>query len=204
LNATETRYVDSTNGCNCAYRKSVIVEVGNFDPRAIGAEEIELEWRILRSGYLILYTPFARIVHNKTFDFVRFCKWLYRLGKDRACVTQLHWCQMITGRAFRPILPPAIALAVFSPVIFALIMLVGVMVDRATFTAFVPIAGYTALALFNFARGICHLRSCKLAAESVVFLVAGHVAFVFGWWAYLLGADRMGTRDPSRDRRGVC
>lgn len=72
--------VESTNGCNSAYRKDAIFEVGGFDSNNPAAEEIELEWRLAIAGYKILFTPEAHIMHNRKFTFKNTLRWLYRHG----------------------------------------------------------------------------------------------------------------------------
>lgn len=57
---------DAVIGCNSAYRKQALLEVGGFDASAGRhiAEDTELHRRILNRGYLVKYDP-ACVVHHR-------------------------------------------------------------------------------------------------------------------------------------------
>ena len=49
---------------NVAYRRSVLREVGGFDPTLRCAEDYDLAWRILDHGHRIVHEPRAVVLHN--------------------------------------------------------------------------------------------------------------------------------------------
>jgi len=52
-------------GCNCSFRKNVLLEIGCFDERFIyGHEETDLCERVLRAGYRLLYNPKVVVFHD--------------------------------------------------------------------------------------------------------------------------------------------
>lgn len=58
--------VDHVQGCNMAFRRSLILKVGGFDKRFGGnahLEETDLCMRIRRLGYKIIYLPKASLIH---------------------------------------------------------------------------------------------------------------------------------------------
>lgn len=58
--------VDHAQGCNMAFRRSLVVEVGGFDKRFGGSahlEETDLCMRIKALGYKIVYLPNASLIH---------------------------------------------------------------------------------------------------------------------------------------------
>jgi len=52
-------------GCNCSFRKKVLLEIGCFDERfATRHEETDLCERVLRAGYRLLYNPKIVVYHD--------------------------------------------------------------------------------------------------------------------------------------------
>jgi cellulose synthase/poly-beta-1,6-N-acetylglucosamine synthase-like glycosyltransferase len=62
---------------NTSYRKSVLEEVGGFDESLIGAEDSELNMKILKKGYMLRYNPRAVVHHHhRVFQATEaFCSW---------------------------------------------------------------------------------------------------------------------------------
>ncbi len=80
----ETKYFV---GCNMAFRKSAIVEVGLFDPKIkYGHDENELCSRLQEAGYRLIYTPYAVVQHNYVASFSALLKKKYKLGKSHVYV----------------------------------------------------------------------------------------------------------------------
>jgi O-antigen biosynthesis protein len=53
-------------GCNMAYRKSVLLEIGMFDPthRAAG-DDVDVCWKLLARGHKIAFSPSALVYHHR-------------------------------------------------------------------------------------------------------------------------------------------
>ena len=78
------------SGCNVAYRKSAIEEVGWFNEFLITCEDEELDYRILKKGYGILYTPDAKVNHYRRPTLKGFLKQAYRYAVGRMQAIKLH------------------------------------------------------------------------------------------------------------------
>ena len=78
------------SGCNVAYRKSVIEEAGWFNEKLITCEDEELDYRILKKGYRILYTPDAKVDHYRRPTWKGFLKQAYRYAVGRMQAIKLH------------------------------------------------------------------------------------------------------------------
>ncbi len=76
------RLVRSISGCNSMYRRQDILEVGGFNPSLPGAEDTELNSRLLRKGKL-LYLPEAIILHDHGRGLKDFARQMLRYGRDR-------------------------------------------------------------------------------------------------------------------------
>lgn len=69
--------------CNSAYRKSVLEEVGGFDENLWPAEDVELDLKIRRRGYKLLYNPAAVVGHYRPTTYGGFARMMRRYGASQ-------------------------------------------------------------------------------------------------------------------------
>lgn len=82
------RLVKSISGCNSMYRREDILRVGGFRPSLPGAEDAELNGRLLAEGKL-LYLPAAVILHDHGRGIKEFARQMLRYGRDRGVARRL-------------------------------------------------------------------------------------------------------------------
>jgi cellulose synthase/poly-beta-1,6-N-acetylglucosamine synthase-like glycosyltransferase len=82
------RFVDHISFA--CYRKKYVEEVGNFDPDFWCGQDAELDLRLLRAGYKILYTPDTKVYHYKRNTLRSLFKQMYRYGIARAKMAKKH------------------------------------------------------------------------------------------------------------------
>jgi len=76
--------------CNVMYRKNVLEKVGGFNHNLITVDDEELDYRIRRKGYRILYTPHAVVYHYRRRTWRSFVKMAYNYGLGRGQAVKLH------------------------------------------------------------------------------------------------------------------
>lgn len=86
----ETQEIYHNPTCNVVYRREIIEEVGGFNHDLITVDDEEMDYRIQRQGYTILYTPDAEVLHYRRPSWKSFTKMGYRYGIGRAQATKLH------------------------------------------------------------------------------------------------------------------
>lgn len=71
--------------CNSAYRKTVLEEAGGFDEAQFPGEDIELDLKIRRLGYSLVYNPRAVVAHYRpgSHSGVARMMWRYGWGEGR-------------------------------------------------------------------------------------------------------------------------
>jgi len=84
----EERFVEHVS-FSC-YRKGIVEEVGNFDPEFWCGQDAELDIRIKKAGYKILYTPETQVYHFKRSTFRSLFRQMYRYGLARAKMVKKH------------------------------------------------------------------------------------------------------------------
>lgn len=72
------------------YRKKVVEEVGNFDPEFWCGQDAELDIRLYKAGYKILYTPETKVYHFKRNTVRSLFRQMYRYGIARAKMVKKH------------------------------------------------------------------------------------------------------------------
>ncbi len=82
------RFVDHISFA--CYRKKYVEEVGNFDPDFWCGQDAELDLRLLKAGYKILYTPDTKVYHYKRNTLRSLFKQMYRYGIARAKMVKKH------------------------------------------------------------------------------------------------------------------
>lgn len=66
--------------CNGMYRKEVLEEVGGFNEDLWPGEDVELDLKIRRRGYKLIYNPAASVAHYRPGTYRGFARMLYRYG----------------------------------------------------------------------------------------------------------------------------
>jgi len=72
------------------YRKKPVNEVGNFDPEFWCGQDAELDLRLIKAGYKILYTPETKVYHFKRNTLKSLFRQMYRYGIARAKMIKKH------------------------------------------------------------------------------------------------------------------
>ncbi|MEM0203265.1 MAG: glycosyltransferase [Archaeoglobaceae archaeon] len=90
FNANEVVEIYHNPTCNVMYRKKVLEEVGGFNHRLITVDDEELDYRIRKRGYKILFTPKAVVYHYRRRSWKSFAKMAYTYGIGRMQAIKLH------------------------------------------------------------------------------------------------------------------
>ncbi|MBI2846620.1 MAG: glycosyltransferase [Chloroflexi bacterium] len=168
----ERRFVKSISGCNSLYRRDVLVEAGGFNVNLSGADETELNSRLLKKGKL-LYVPEALVAHDHGRGLKEFAKQMYRYGIWR------RECRVWDLPVIPPLLAPILLLSlIFTPWVFL---------------SFFGLYVLMALAMgLNFA---VQKRDARYLLTIPVVLVVEHFFFIIGFWKETVSPTRMSTRE---------
>jgi len=68
------------SSCNSMYRKAVVDSVGGFDEELWPGEDVDLDYRITRQGYKLMFNPRAAVRHHRPRDLRGFFRMMVRYG----------------------------------------------------------------------------------------------------------------------------
>ena len=72
-------------GCNMAFRKSALEEIGGFDPQFRSAgDDVDVCWRLQKKGYTLGFSPSAMVWHHQRNSLVAYWKQQIGYGKAEA------------------------------------------------------------------------------------------------------------------------
>jgi cellulose synthase/poly-beta-1,6-N-acetylglucosamine synthase-like glycosyltransferase len=75
---------------NCMYRRDVVERVGGFDEELPACEDVDLSWKVVLSGYLLVNCPEASVVHWNDDDWQKFVKKSWRQGRGSAVLAKRY------------------------------------------------------------------------------------------------------------------
>jgi GT2 family glycosyltransferase len=116
----EERFAEHIPTCNLCLKKQVFEDVGLFDEKFVKGQDLELNYRITKAGFKLLYSPKIQVVHYRKSHIRSFVKQIYKWAKAKVAIIKKHGFDGLLSHIY---LWPAYALAVLagSIVIFSLI-----------------------------------------------------------------------------------
>jgi succinoglycan biosynthesis protein ExoA len=99
------------SGCNAAYKKKAIIEVGGFNKSLVTCEDEELDFRIREKGYTLLYVPNVLVDHYRRPTYKKIFEQARRYAIGRAQAIKLHpkmgkWFHFIPALLLIPLFWP--------------------------------------------------------------------------------------------------
>jgi O-antigen biosynthesis protein len=91
------REAEHIPGCNMAFRKAVLAEIGGFDPRFRAAgDDVDICWRILERGWTIGFNPGAVVWHHRRDSVRAYLKQQSGYGRAEALLER-KWPEKYNG-----------------------------------------------------------------------------------------------------------
>ena len=73
--------VEHNPACNVMYRKEVFLDAGGFQNGLWPGEDVDLDHRLRKRGFIVNYSPRAVVYHYQPKDIRQFARKIYRYGK---------------------------------------------------------------------------------------------------------------------------
>ncbi|MFX0134625.1 MAG: glycosyltransferase [Candidatus Hodarchaeota archaeon] len=162
----EVREVCHNPTCNVMYKKEILERVGGFNHKLITADDEELDYRIKKIGYKILYTPFAKVYHYRRPTWRKFIEMAWNYGIGRMQVIKLH---SDMARWFH-LVPSFIISLIFSLILLSYFNNLLLLLDLA-----ILIIGGIAISLLSLSLNIKHKKKNFLT-------ILGLLSIWFWFW----------------------
>jgi glycosyltransferase involved in cell wall biosynthesis len=88
--SVEERSVGHIPTCNLCLKKSVLDEMKGFDETFVKGQDLELNHRIRKAGYTLLYSPKVVVVHYRKDSFRSFARQIYKWAKAKVAIIKKH------------------------------------------------------------------------------------------------------------------
>ena len=159
------KYVKSISACNSMYRKRDVVDVGGFNIHLSGADETELNRRLVKTfkGRL-LYVPEAVVLHDHRRNLKDFAVNMYRYGGWR------RECRVWDLPAIPPLIAPSLLLT----------LLINLWILPALFSLYLAVIVIAGLLFTLREKDARYLFSIP-----IVYLVE-HICYALGFWKEIL------------------
>ncbi len=169
------RYVEHIPTCNLCLKKEIFDEVGKFDENFVKGQDLELNYRIVKAGYKLFYSPSIQVIHYRKQHIRHFARQIYKWAKAKAAIIKKHGMRGITSHIY---LWPAYALIAFL-LLFSFCLLFNLM-QLFSFLLFLGLLFYSFAVLFESARIARKYRDKKLFLYAMLLFPLVHISYAYG------------------------
>lgn len=82
--------IEQISTCNVAYRKEALLEVGGFNNYLFSGEETELNWRLSKNGWRVIFDQELTVTHKRKSSLPRYFRQQFRTEFGMAQVLRMH------------------------------------------------------------------------------------------------------------------
>ncbi len=162
----EITEVKSIANCNALYLKSIINDVGGFDKNFITGQDAELNYRIIKKGYIFLFTPKAIVWHKFRSTTNKWFKRMFQYGRARIKIIKKH--------------PNSLKLIHFIPFFILLILFISILLSF--FKIYFLLIPIFLLLIYTFTVFLYSIKVKEKKLFGFVFLayIIEHIGYTLG------------------------
>lgn len=82
--------VNHNPSCNVIYKRDIFLQEGGFLEGLWPGEDVELDYRLKKKGYKVIFNPAAIVYHYKQKNLKSFSEMMYRYGKAQGFLVKKH------------------------------------------------------------------------------------------------------------------
>ena len=94
------RFVEHIPTCNLCLKKEIFDKVGMFDESFVKGQDLELNFRIVKAGYKLFYSPFIQVIHYRKQHIRHFARQIYKWAKAKVAIIKKHGMYGITSHIY--------------------------------------------------------------------------------------------------------
>lgn len=89
-NSYDLKKVNHNPSCNVLYKRDKFLEIGGFMENLWPGEDVELDYRLVRSGYSLIWNPKAIVYHYRVRNVQQFSRMMYRYGCAQGQLVRMY------------------------------------------------------------------------------------------------------------------
>jgi glycosyltransferase involved in cell wall biosynthesis len=89
-NSQDMMTVNHNPSCNVLYKRVVFLETGGFKENLWPGEDVELDYRLVRAGYKLIWNPQAKVYHYRVRNAQQFSRMMYRYGRAQGQLVRMY------------------------------------------------------------------------------------------------------------------
>lgn len=96
----ENKFVEHIPTCNLCLKKEIYDKVGVFDEKFVKGQDLELNYRITKAGYKLLYSSKIKVVHHRKHHIRSFSRQIYKWAKAKVAIIKKHGIQGLISHIY--------------------------------------------------------------------------------------------------------
>jgi GT2 family glycosyltransferase len=96
----EEKHVDHIPTCNLCLKREIFNKVGLFDEQFVKGQDLELNYRIRKQGYKLVYSPTIKVTHYRKEHVSTFSRQIYKWSKAKVAIIKKHGMDGITSHIY--------------------------------------------------------------------------------------------------------
>jgi GT2 family glycosyltransferase len=89
-NMQSLKKVNHNPSCNVVYKRDKFLEINGFLENLWPGEDVELDYRLVRSGYKLIWNPQAIVYHYRVRNTEQFSRMMFRYGRAQGQLVQMY------------------------------------------------------------------------------------------------------------------
>ena len=177
----EEKLVDHIPTCNLCLKKEVFEKAGMFDEKFVKGQDLELNYRIRKKGFKLLYSPNIRVIHHRKHHMKDFTRQIYKWAKAKVAIIKKHGMNGLVSHIY------------LWPVYFIVAMLIGFLmfylIDKIFiffFFGFFGILFYGTVITLESAQLARNYKNLRLFPFAICLFPLIHMSYACGVIAALL------------------
>lgn len=179
--STKNVYAEHIPTCNLSLKKEIFTEVGKFDEDFVKGQDLELNYRIVKAGYKLFYSPKVKVVHYRKQHVRHFSRQIFKWAKAKVAIIKKHGMQGFTSYIY---LWPVLLLIAFL-LSFSFFIIFNVMhIFISLF--FLALILYSYIVLYESARLSKEHGDKKLFLYALPLFPIVHLSYCYGTFVALM------------------
>lgn len=169
-------------GCNVAYRQSALVKCGGFDEGLNDGEEVELQYRLHKMGYDLVFDPSVIVYHKRRSSLVDYWRQFIGCGFGKSQLVEKHPSSLFAPEVFMfPFMFSLFLVSIIAYLLSSIIFLplfLGVLLIPTVYMTYMMIKASLYARSFRFLPGIL----LALFLRNVAIMVGFFEGALYSGW----------------------